>query len=148
MNFTVSLSTLNVCEDNLWLCFYVFSSQVTAEDSDESNAGDLKQHLRSLEEKLSKTKKSLALAEREHEDLRKQLDESKKLYSVVQRKNTLLKEQLQAIQGKRHVNVFYLPFYIGISFTIRNRVLSCFAYFYSRNFAEKRYRRRPVIKLY
>ena len=71
--------------------------KVTREDSSDDNSGEgLKQQLRLLNEKLAKADESLALAEREHNDLQKQLDESKKLYSMVQKKNTLLKEQLKA----------------------------------------------------
>jgi chromosome segregation ATPase len=67
-----------------------------AGDSSDDNSGQgLKQQLRALEGKLSRSEESLAVAEREHKDLQKQLDESKKLYSMVQKKNSLLKEQLK-----------------------------------------------------
>ncbi|XP_028393127.1 neurabin-1-like [Dendronephthya gigantea] len=73
--------------------------KVTTEDSSDDTEG-LRNKLRSLEEKLTKTGESLSVAEREHSALQKQLDESKKLYSLVQKKNTQLKEQLQNEQQK------------------------------------------------
>ena len=101
-------------------------AKVTEEDSaDESHTAGLKQQLRTLDEKLSRSQESLAVAEREHKDLQKQLDESKKLYSMVQRKNTLLKEQLKTKAGSRYGKfLYYMPVKCSVQQSTRNFYLS------------------------